>query len=293
MITFKAKTENGVLVRSTIESFTFPAGEVQLKTDPTIGFRPTEIAYVQFYSGTMHTDLMALAQWSRLISEECPMTTMVVVMPYLPGARADRNVPNGAKAYSEFIATQVCPDQFITFDPHSEVWMESYGHFAPLAFTTALTPKDIADHVLFQWQEYDGIIAPDAGAVSRAKGFAQTLDLPCYTATKERNFRTGKLSTFTPPQDLPDTGCFLIVDDICDGGGTFAGLANAIRKEHSEVTLDLYVSHGVFSGEAATKLPEHFEHILFTDSYISDSADRLGCSFLPINIEHRLLQQIH
>ena len=40
--------------------------------------------------------------------------------------------------------------------------------------------------------------------------------------------------------DLP----LLVVDDICDGGGTFVALAALLRR-HSDRPLGLYVTHGL------------------------------------------------
>jgi ribose-phosphate pyrophosphokinase len=55
------------------------------------------------------------------------------------------------------------------------------------------------------------------------------------------------------------------VDDICDGGGTFLGLAEATGLPWSRV--DLYVSHGVFSKNALKNLSEKFEYVYTTNSY--------------------------
>jgi ribose-phosphate pyrophosphokinase len=44
-----------------------------------------------------------------------------------------------------------------------------------------------------------------------------------------------------------------VVDDICDGGGTFALLRDAMPPE---VSLDLWVTHGGFTG------PEHSRQAL-------------------------------
>jgi ribose-phosphate pyrophosphokinase len=39
---------------------------------------------------------------------------------------------------------------------------------------------------------------------------------------------------------------FLIVDDICDGGRTFTELAKVLKK-WTDMPVDLYVTHGIFS----------------------------------------------
>lgn len=84
-----------------------------------------------------------------------------------------------------------------------------------------------------------------------------------FRAEKHRNPDTGKLDGFSC-EPLPETGRFLVVDDICDGGGTFMGLAGStgLPKER----LGLWVSHGVFSGRAP-QLAEHFGEIVTSDSY--------------------------
>jgi ribose-phosphate pyrophosphokinase len=64
---------------------------------------------------------------------------------------------------------------------------------------------------------------------------------------------------------VPDTinSAVLIVDDICDGGGTFIGIAKALPKD---VKKYLYVTHGIFS-KGLRELTGHFEHIYTTNSY--------------------------
>jgi len=66
---------------------------------------------------------------------------------------------------------------------------------------------------------YTGIIAPDKGALNRAEALAHAFEVPLYIGGKTRDFETGKLTGFTM-ESLPEGGKFLIVDDICDGGGT-------------------------------------------------------------------------
>ena len=39
----------------------------------------------------------------------------------------------------------------------------------------------------------------------------------------------------------------LILDDICDGGGTFTGLSHVLRGTYGARAVDLFVTHGIFS----------------------------------------------
>jgi ribose-phosphate pyrophosphokinase len=55
-----------------------------------------------------------------------------------------------------------------------------------------------------------------------------------------------------------------MVDDICDGGGTFLGLAEELKSKNAG-KLFLAVSHGIFS-KGISKLSSMFENIFTTDS---------------------------
>ena len=63
-------------------------------------------------------------------------------------------------------------------------------------------------------------------------------------------------------EDIPE-GYFLLVDDICDGGGTFIGLANECFPSWAD--YDLYVTHGIFS-KGTDILFDAFVNVITTDS---------------------------
>jgi ribose-phosphate pyrophosphokinase len=97
-----------------------------------------------------------------------------------------------------------------------------------------------------------GIIAPDEGARARAVHFRDRFypEATVELATKHRDPQTGALSNYQLSA-LQRAGRYVIVDDICDGGGTFNLLADAFTRRAAELegacTLDLFVSHGIFS----------------------------------------------
>jgi ribose-phosphate pyrophosphokinase len=88
--------------------------------------------------------------------------------------------------------------------------------------------------------------------------------------SKKRDPLTGHLSGFEiknyNPNPNADGQDLLIVDDICDGGGTFVGLAKELRKAGAKKVY-LYVTHGIFS----KGLPlEGIDRVFTTDSYSND-----------------------
>jgi ribose-phosphate pyrophosphokinase len=92
--------------------------------------------------------------------------------------------------------------------------------------------------------------------------------------------KTGKLSGFKVfADDLKGKTC-VIVDDICDGGGTFLGLAKEL-KDKSCGKLILIVTHGIFS-KGLEKLTEVFDEVFSTNSF-SDFENTLGFNQIKLN----------
>lgn len=271
MITFKAKTTNGEIIKSALSPFSFPAGEAHLKREDRRELEPTEIAILQPTADSLHDDLFQLSMWVDYITrEDCEAkrefgkeTRTVLVMPYVPGARADRGNPFGLGVYGQFI-DDLYLHQVIILDPHSQ---ETPDMLTPFEVLTVVNSDEVLTTRLagiFNFSGYAGIIAPDKGAVPRATAVAEALGIPVFKAGKTRDEATGKLSGFSC-EPLPEFGKFLLIDDICDGGGTFLGLADATGLGKDR--LDLYVTHGVFSGKALDILPTKFGKIFTTNSY--------------------------
>ena len=100
--------------------------------------------------------------------------------------------------------------------------------------------------------------------------------MPVIQAWKRRDTATGKLTGFDFDQFAMSRIAedviaprFLVVDDLCDGGGTFIGLATEINYTMEErINLDLYVTHGLFS-KGTTDLLKLYEIIYTTDSTLA------------------------
>jgi len=238
--------------------------------------------------GADANDLMTVAMWADACHQAGSRT--VLQLPYLPGARQDRGIPFGAKVYADFINSMNI-DQVICLDPHSPVMPGLIRNLTVISSDNLVRKYVVGRADRDQPQRYAGIIAPDKGAVARATAVADICHLPVYKAEKHRDPDTRQLSGFTC-EPLPDTGRFLVVDDICDGGGTFMGLAEAtgLPKER----LGLYVTHGVFTDRAAA-LADHFGEIWSTNSYAPDpkptglaDTDPRYASFRTVNADSYL-----
>lgn len=109
------------------------------------------------------------------------------------------------------------------------------------------------------------VILPDKGA-SKKMGFIVNK----IQMIKNRDPETGKLGGFSiEPESLSEIKSeldsfkrMIIVDDLCENGGTFLGCLSELRKQGITLPCDLYVTHGIFPQiEAYTKLGEVFENI--------------------------------
>lgn len=265
-ITFRTKTAKGWTVDAAYTPFTFPDGAAHLKgtdVDPT-----GAIAQIADIRGHNPQDLFHLALWADFFSAYRDPGKIVVLMPYLPGARMDRGEPRGALLYANFLNDNL-PDnaRIVILDPHSPVMPKMINANVVEYPFERIIRRELGVRGDTKNSNYVGVIAPDKGAIDRATRAANVLHVPVFKAEKTRDFETGKLSGFTC-EELPKEGKLLLVDDICDGGGTFVGLADTLLSEQgiNRDRLDLWVTHGIFS-KGFDDLLDRFGHIHTTDSY--------------------------
>lgn len=187
-----------------------------------------------------------------------------LILPNVPGARQDRLNDSGdflftAKSIAQAINARQFP-RVTVLDPHSDVVPALIDRCTVIPATFDATNFDGSTQV------YDGVISPDAGAEKRAGRIAKALGIPLLHAWKTRDVATGSISGFGV-EPLRPLGYYLVVDDLCDAGGTFIGLAGAIRN-YSAVA-DLYVTHGLFTKGTASLLSQ-FSRVYCTDSVLGD-----------------------
>lgn len=257
-LTFRAKTKQGWTIDSPLQAFHFPGGEAHIKGVED----PTKYVYqLADMRGASADNLVMLAMWANAVDSRDEKK--VLLLPYLPGARADRGAPFGASVYAQLINRLHC-DHVITLDPHSPVMPGLIRNLTVFPVTRIIKKEiqrgdsDSGPH------PYVGVIAPDKGAVERATAAGRAMGVPVYRAEKSRDFETGKLSGYHLVDKLPETGKLLVTDDICDGGGTFQLLADAAQVGPER--LDLWVSHGIFS-KGFSGLLSRFGRIYTTDSW--------------------------
>lgn len=240
------------------EAFIFAGGEPHIKIKPDLyTTQPVMISHRLNSFNDLGLLCVAVDALRRMKIKE-----ISAFIPYFPAARQDRVMVGGepltVKVYADIInALQL--NKVMVFDPHSEVTP------ALLNNCEVIPNHAFIKKAIESIGETPLLISPDGGALKKIYKVSEYLGgVEVVECSKSRDVKTGKLSGFKVyADDLKGRDC-LIVDDICDGGATFIGLAQELKKKNAG-KLYLAISHGIFSKGFANLTP-HFASIFSTDS---------------------------
>lgn len=203
-------------------------------------------------------DLMDMVLVCDGLYRMAPQIPINLLIPYLPYARQDRVCAEGDPFSLNAIARIVntlYAKQIISLDPHNPSICSQYINCFR-AFRNRGFLENVCDD-----REFNFLICPDKGAREK---YDCWIDETVY-CEKVRDPSTGKLSGFKVADDnvyVPkDNEVGLIIDDICDGGGTFFGIAELFSNR-----LNLAVTHGIFS-KGLEDLLNRFDNIYTTNSW--------------------------
>ena len=231
------------------ETIKFPGGEIGVRLDMS-----AHPAYVRGRYASIRADLKTPSDIMELLMVTNALRhdmceKIHLMMPYVPYGRQDRVAVDGEslsiKVFADLINSQNY-DSVEIWDPHSDVTPALINNCEILDsrhWIESITPLFFSD------KRYCCLVAPDLGASKKVAKIAKDLNIGFIQAHKARDPKTGKISDVVIldklEEDLSETS-FLIVDDICDGGGTFIQLAKVL-KSFKPKSVDLYVTHGIFS----------------------------------------------
>jgi len=184
-----------------------------------------------------------------------------LLIPYLMGARYDRHMVYGDSLDLRVFANLINSMNFekvVLFDVHSDVALQLIDRSVNVDNTGLVTQYDIPDSIL---------ICPDAGAMKKMDRYMNLNPnlVDIVYCLKRRDVSNGRLQvSVIEPEKCFDRNC-IIIDDLCDGGGTFAAIASGIKPKY----LTLMVTHAIFS-KGEDILLKYFNEIYTTDSYRGD-----------------------
>lgn len=222
---------------------------------------------------------VALSHTMEALRFQWPNGKFVLDLPYTPYARQDRRCNAGEaigiKVFGDYI-NQLGFISVIITDPHS------------IAAEVCIERAQVIDQIEVFGGVHDFgswyIVAPDMGAKKKAEAFAKaTCALGVITCYKERNMHTGEIISqgVIGGENIPKGARLFVLDDICDGGRTFVGVAELLQQfEPSD--LELAVTHGIFSygTDVVTKV---FDHVYTTNSFLPHAKTVDNLVVLEIN----------
>lgn len=254
--------------RLKLDLIKYPAGEIGYRLpygEPVnhIVVTPEIRGDKAIYKTSLLADVMA----AKMLSDHFPEAH--VTFTYLPCSREDRRVSPIASYGLKSILDMFKGRSVTTIDQHNPD-DEIDNNISPRAILNAI--DDYSPSVL---------AFPDAGAsgryLNRLKDFWYVSS--AIYGEKVRNTLTGEVTDYRVEGDLPVclnpsfNNSVLVIDDICDGGRTFIELAKVLKAKQSDVSLALYVTHGIFS-KGLDELKTYYDKIYTTNTIITDYTEK-------------------
>jgi ribose-phosphate pyrophosphokinase len=222
----------------------FSGGEVQVRLLDSVNNSELNI-FGNITSSDEILELMLLVDALRRLAEY-PLQ-INLNLPYLPYARQDRVCAPGEALSLRVMCDLINSLNFASvtvWDVHSDVALALLNNVRCTP-ATIFIPRIQAFMPIFS-NNNCVLVAPDAGAAKKTWAAAKYLGLSMVQAEKVRSTDDGSITGTVVHSAHIGSKCFLILDDICDGGRTFIELARVLRPL-TNGNIYLYVTHGIFS----------------------------------------------
>lgn len=238
------------------ELIQFPDGEPHLKFTSEINHKEKFSVVSRI---TNPTDLFVLMQAGRILNRHG--VQFAIFIPYLMSMRMDRVISFQEDYSLELVANLINSlnaEQIFLFEPHSLRSVE-------LIKNSKIIP--VTSHVLSEHLTEDSVICyPDAGAKERYG----LLPNPFVTLTKKRDLDTGRILSLEVEETNLGEGdkvsSIIVIDDLCDGGGTFALTAGKLKELYPDAKLTIVVGHMV-NPKGIETLHDNYDQVYFTNTY--------------------------
>lgn len=234
-----------------VHTFKFPAGESGVSFSVDQPVKDGKINGMITLLWLDNDDLINLMLLVDAVRREYDVELSLSI-PYFPYARQDRVCNKGESLSVKVIADIINSLNFknvYVMDPHSDVVGAVLNNFKQVDVTQQIVS---AFYETYDRSKHNYLVSPDAGANKKVQKYAKAI---CertphldgiIKADKVRDTATGKITdTIVHCGDLGDAN-LLVVDDICDNGGTFIPLAERLRGITAG-SVNLFVTHGLFN----------------------------------------------
>ena len=239
---------------------TFSDGEINVEINETV--RGCDVFIIQPTHSPVNDNLME----NLILIDACKRASagrINAVIPYYGYARQDRKTrarePITAKLVANLLE-KAGADRVVTMDLHAG---QIQGYFdIPVDHLSAIPV--LAEYFKDKIDENSTVVSPDLGGVTRARNFANKLNLPIAIIEKRRP-RPNVSEVMNVIGDIEGKTCIL-VDDIIDTAGTICQAAKTLKEMGAKEVYGC-ATHGVLSGPAIERLLDSdLKEFVITDS---------------------------
>ena len=205
-------------------------------------------------------DLFILLQVNQILQHEKVKISVLTIL-YLLGARCDRRFSLGEAIDANIIQRligKVSAECIFFLDPHSI--NKSNFDFIPndkigTQYRLILQKLDLYHY---------NICYPDEGAANR---YSSALNPHRTRLVGEKHRKPDGISVKLIELIKLDTNYpILVIDDLCDGGGTFAALANELNIIYPDFKREIWVTHAI-QKSGIELLASKYNKVYITNSY--------------------------
>jgi ribose-phosphate pyrophosphokinase len=235
-----------------MEVSSFSDGEISLSINESV--RGSDVFVVQSTCPPVNNNLMEL-----LIAidgfKRASAGRITAVIPYFGYARQDRKAkardPISAKLVADLLTTAGA-DRVLTMDLHAAQIQGFFNipvdHLLGVPILTKYFTEKFADMP----RDELVVVSPDLGSVTRARKFAERVDISLAIIDKRRP-KANTSEVMNIIGEVRGKTC-IIVDDLVDTAGTLCNAANALISKGGAVAVCAGATHGVLSGPALERI---------------------------------------
>lgn len=239
---------------------TFANGEIYVRVEKKV--RNDDVFVLQSFPAQVNDNLMELLIMIDAL-RRASANRINVVCPFLCYSRQDRKAvsrePISAKLVANLI-TKAGADRLLTVDLHAD----QIQGFYDIPIDHLVSYPKFAEYLIENKCKNIVIVAPDIGAVKKARQMADLLHAPLVVVDKRRPMHNEAEVTFVIGEVEKKTA--VILDDIIDTGGTVSNVATLL-KEKGAKDIIICATHGLLNNDACEKLQKcPATKILLTDT---------------------------
>lgn len=216
-------------------------------------------------------DLFILIQAYNILYHE-DVKVCKLLLTYVLGARCDRRFSLGeaidARIIQNLIATKVDAKYIYTLDYHSSL------NYVSDWKDLKVFPKEFNPNAYL-------LVYPDRGAYDRMDNISGMSPYCC--GSKVRDDSGIRIELNKPNYRDSVNSEIMVVDDLCDAGGTFVVLADALKDRFPSKKKNIFVTHAI-QKIGIERMAEHYERVYITNSYKDWDKEELPSNVTVIDV---------